>query len=44
MGVMPIDGKAGIMLALACVLPLLPLIRTEIPLQEIITKLGELLV
>ena len=44
MGIIPLDTKAVTVIAMACVIPLLPLVGTEIPLQEIIAKLGELLV
>lgn len=38
------DTKAVTVLALASILPMLPLIGTAIPIQEIVAKLGELLV
>lgn len=38
------DTKAATVLALASVLPMLPLIGTAIPIQEIVAKLGELLI
>lgn len=44
MGVIPIDTKAAMVVVLASVIPMLPLIGTLIPLQEILAKLGELLV
>jgi len=43
MRVIPIDSRAGIGIAVAAALPMVPLIGTEIPFQEIIMKLGELL-
>lgn len=38
------DTKAATVLALASIVPMLPLIGTAIPLQEIVAKLGELLI
>ncbi len=38
------DTKAATVLALASILPMLPLIGTAIPIQEIVAKLGELLI
>jgi len=38
------DTKAATVLALASIVPMLPLIGTAIPIQEIVAKLGELLV
>lgn len=44
MRLVPIDTKSATVLALAAAIPMLPLIGTEIPFQEILTKLAELLV
>lgn len=44
MSLIPIDYKSAMAIAIASALPMLPLIGTEIPLQEIISKLGELLI
>jgi hypothetical protein len=41
---MPFDKKASIMLAVAAVLPMIPLLGTSIPLGEILKALGEFLV
>ncbi|MFO0919944.1 MAG: hypothetical protein U0872_16750 [Planctomycetaceae bacterium] len=41
---MPFDVKAFAVLVLAALLPMLPLLATAIPVQEILLKLGELLV
>lgn len=38
------DTKAATVLALASIFPMLPLIGTAIPIQEIVAKLGELLI
>ena len=43
MRLLPFDSKAFAVLAMAALLPMLPLIGTAIPLQEIVAKLGELL-
>jgi hypothetical protein len=40
----PFDTKAFAVLVLAALLPMIPLLGTEIPLQEIFMKLGELLI
>lgn len=40
----PFDSKAFAILVLAALLPLLPLLGTQIPLQEIFAKLGEMLI
>ncbi len=40
----PFDVKAFAILVLAALLPMIPLLGTAIPLQEIFMKLGELLV
>ena len=44
MRIIPLDTKAVMVVVLASVIPMLPLIGTVIPLQEILTKLGEVLV
>ncbi len=44
MWLVPFDVKAFAVLVLAAFLPMLPLLATAIPLQEILLKLGELLV
>ncbi len=44
MWLMPLDTKALMVLAGAALLPMLPLVGTAIPLQEIVAKLGEFLV
>ena len=44
MWLMPFDTKAFVVLALAALIPMLPLVGTAIPLQEIFSKLGELLI
>jgi hypothetical protein len=44
MRLLPFDSKAFVVLVLAALLPMLPLVGTAIPLREIITKLGELLI
>jgi hypothetical protein len=43
MRVVPIDTRAAIGIAICAAIPMVPLIGTEIPIQEIIMKLGELL-
>jgi hypothetical protein len=40
----PFDTKAFAVLVLAALLPMIPLLGTEIPLQEIFSKLAELLI
>jgi hypothetical protein len=40
----PFDTKAFATLVLAAIVPLIPLVGTAVPLQEIFTKLGELLI
>ncbi len=44
MWLIPADMKAFAVLLLAALLPMVPLVGTEIPLQEIFSKLGELLI
>ncbi len=44
MWLMPLDIKALTVLAVATLLPMVPLVGTTIPLTEILSKLGELLV
>lgn len=44
MRMIPFDTKAATVLALTSIAPMLPLIGTAIPLHEIMSKLGELLV
>jgi hypothetical protein len=44
MRMLPFDSKAFVVLALSAMIPMLPLIGTEIPLQEIFSKLAELLI
>ncbi len=44
MRVVPFDARAASIIALAAVVPLLPLIGTEIPFPEIIARLGEFLI
>jgi hypothetical protein len=44
MWLIPFDSKAFAVLALATLAPMLPLVGTTIPLQEIFAKLGELLI
>lgn len=44
MWLIPFDMKAFTVLAISTLLPMVPLLGTEVPLQEIIMKLGELLV
>ncbi|MES2791493.1 MAG: hypothetical protein V4719_17885 [Planctomycetota bacterium] len=44
MRLMPVDTKALAVFAVAALLPMVPLIGTAIPLQDILSKLGELLV
>lgn len=44
MGFIPLDMKSVSTLAIASAVPMLPLIGTEIPIAEILAKLGELLV
>ena len=41
---MPFDKKASLVLALAAILPLIPLFGTSIPLGEILKALGAFLV
>lgn len=43
MRLVPFDTKAFALLVVAALLPMLPLVGTAIPLQEIFMKLGELL-
>lgn len=43
MWLIPFDSKAFAVLVMAALLPMLPLVGTAIPLQEIVAKLGELL-
>ena len=43
MRLMPRDTKSLMVLAGAALLPMLPLVGTAIPLQEIVAKLGEFL-
>jgi len=44
MRVVPFDARAASIVALAAVVPLLPLIGTEIPFPEILARLGEFLI
>jgi hypothetical protein len=44
MRVIPFDKHAVIVLALAAIIPMIPLVGTAIPIQEILSKLGEFLV
>jgi len=44
MWLIPFDTKAFAVLVLAALIPMIPLLGTEIPLQEIVSKLGELLI
>ena len=44
MQLIPLDKKALVVLALAALLPMLPLVGTAIPLAEILSKLGEFMV
>lgn len=44
MRLMPLDSKSLMVLAAAALLPMVPLIGTELPLPEIVSKLGEFLV
>ncbi|MBS0267164.1 MAG: hypothetical protein JSS02_34890 [Planctomycetes bacterium] len=44
MRLIPFDSKAFAVLILSALLPMLPLLGTEIPLQEIFAKLGELVI
>jgi hypothetical protein len=41
---LPFDSKAFAVLVLSALLPMIPLVGTKIPLQEIFMKLGELLI
>ena len=40
----PFDKKAVVVLALAALIPMIPLVGTAIPLAEILSKLGEFMV
>ncbi len=44
MNLIPFDKKALIVLALAAIVPLVPLIGTSLPFAEIISKLAEFMV
>jgi hypothetical protein len=44
MRLIPFDTKAFVVLAIAALLPMIPLVGTAIPLNEIFMKLGELLI
>jgi hypothetical protein len=44
MRLIPFDSKAFAVLLVAALLPMLPLVGTEVPLNEIFAKLGELLI
>jgi hypothetical protein len=44
MRLIPFDAKAFVVLALAALVPMIPLVGTAIPLNEIFMKLGELLI
>ena len=44
MQLIPLDKKALVVLALATLIPMIPLVGTAIPLAEILSKLGEFMV
>lgn len=44
MRILPFDAKAFAVLLVFALLPMLPLVGTEVPLKEIFAKLGELLI
>jgi hypothetical protein len=44
MRMVPFDSKSFMIVAIAAALPMLPLVGTEIPLQEILSKLGEFVI
>lgn len=44
MRILPYDSKAVVVLLLAALLPMCPLVATQIPLTEILMKLGEVLI
>lgn len=43
MRLIPIDKKAMLLIVISAIVPLLPLIGTEIPLPEVMSKLAEFL-
>jgi hypothetical protein len=44
MQILPFDKKAVVVLVVAALIPMVPLVGTAIPLQEILAKLAELMV